>query len=256
VNTIPRARKPTVADIRKGYDEKKRSFDRQFVSGPLFRHVSFYPTALFARLGISPAQATWVSFLLGMAGCLLMAHGGRDWVLAGAIGVVSWFVIDFVDGNLARYLQSSSRGGKFLDEVVGELVEVAVFFCAGIGLYRVPVYSLGLRFDPGWYPVAGALASLSIVLNSAFHAKFRGLFAVPDDGPGEQRAPDAGRPSLLLLLHRNLVNFAGLVVPLLLLAAIGNGVDLFLLFYCASYFLTFAASLASLLRKAGRRTAA
>ena len=112
----------SAADIRPGYGPAKRDFDRQYLLMPLFRNLSFGPTALFSGLGISANQATWISFVLGLAGIVMIANGDYAWVVAGVIFVNLWSITDYIDGNLGRYHQQSSLYGKFLDDFRGEIV--------------------------------------------------------------------------------------------------------------------------------------
>jgi hypothetical protein len=254
-------KKPSVADIRAGYDVRKGSFDARFVFAPWVRRLSFYPTALFARWGISPIQTTWLSIALGVAGCAVMALGSYPCLLVGVLLVHGWYLADFVDGNLARWLKTPTRYGKFIDDFGGQLMESAIFFSLGVGLYRVPVYNLETvtgRFDPGVYLAAGGLTALWIPLMFAITVKYRDLFdparpleGGPDAPSGEARP---GLGALVLRGHRNLASFMGLVMPILTITALLHATDLFVLLYCAVHGGTFLATTTRFVLKARATT--
>jgi hypothetical protein len=80
-----------------------------------FRPASFVLTPLLIRLGISANQATALGALLTAAAFVLFARGSGSSVLAGALCMTLAGVVDYSDGNLARYNSSHSIFGKFID---------------------------------------------------------------------------------------------------------------------------------------------
>ncbi|MFI6598114.1 CDP-alcohol phosphatidyltransferase family protein [Nonomuraea sp. NPDC050536] len=82
---------------------------------------------LLARTPVTPNQITWVAFLLGLgsAGCFLGAD--RPWLVAGAVLYHLSFVLDCVDGKIARLKGTGTVLGGWLDYVFDR---VRVLACA------------------------------------------------------------------------------------------------------------------------------
>ncbi len=131
--------KLTIQAIRSMYTEEKRAFDRNNLWGYfVVRPISYYVTWLFLRLGISANRVTWGSFFIAVAGCLLLATGSYNSIIAGALLVNLWYLLDYVDGNIARYTNSSTNYGRLLDTFTGAAVNVLLIICASIGAFNHP----------------------------------------------------------------------------------------------------------------------
>lgn len=80
------------------------------------------------RTAITPNQITWGAFLLGLgsAGCFLMADGWA-WLVAGAVLYHLSFVLDCVDGKIARLKGTGTVLGGWLDYVFDR---IRVLTCA------------------------------------------------------------------------------------------------------------------------------
>lgn len=80
------------------------------------------------RTSITPNQITWSAFLLGFgsAGCFLMADGWA-WLVAGAVLYHLSFVLDCVDGKIARLKGTGTVLGGWLDYVFDR---IRVLTCA------------------------------------------------------------------------------------------------------------------------------
>ena len=84
-----------------------------------------YPTP------VSPNTITWLSYLTGWTSCFFFLKPGA-WVLAGALCFELFYVLDAVDGQLARARGSGSRGGAFLDDWANFLVPPVILFAIGM----------------------------------------------------------------------------------------------------------------------------
>lgn len=71
---------------------------------------------LAGRRVITPDQITWLSFLLALPVGILYGLG-RAGLIAGALLFYASFLLDCVDGKLARATNTSSPKGKLLDAV-------------------------------------------------------------------------------------------------------------------------------------------
>ena len=88
----------------------------RLVNRPAGRMVA----ALAHGMGVTPNQATAVSATLTGAGILLIALARPGWVTGVAIAVLlaSGYVLDSVDGQLARLRGGGSKSGEWLDHTV------------------------------------------------------------------------------------------------------------------------------------------
>ncbi|MFY1635755.1 DUF5941 domain-containing protein [Solwaraspora sp. WMMB335] len=135
-------------------------------------------TKLAARLGASPTGVTVASVAFAGAAATLFAVGGRPLSLLGAVLLYLGFVLDCVDGQLARYTGRFSAFGGWLDTIADRGKEYLVYAGLGIG-----VEQSGL--GNGW-----ALATAAMVLQTVRHATDAWYGALHD----EAARRDAGQP--------------------------------------------------------------
>jgi len=151
-----------------------------------------------ARLGLTPTAVTWLSVLFAVAAAGLFAAGGRGAAVIGAVLLYFGFVLDCVDGQLARYLRRYSRFGGWLDVLADRGKEFAVYAGLAVGAARagddvwpLAVAALVLQtvrhMTDGWYgAVRDEVSARAAVLE----------FGAPDDG--RARTSDDGRTSKLI----------------------------------------------------------
>ncbi|BAC69853.1 phosphatidylglycerophosphate synthase [Streptomyces avermitilis] len=88
------------------------------VATPLVRQVAL-------RTRITPNQLTWGAFLLGLASAVCFALGDWRWLVAGAVVYHLSFILDCMDGKVARLTGQGSVFGAWLDFVF-DRIRVAV----------------------------------------------------------------------------------------------------------------------------------
>jgi hypothetical protein len=127
--------KYSLEDIRSAYIQKK-AWEKQFPLNYFFvRPASFYITYVTLRVTQDPAKVAIFGFTLGALGCLLIAFSSLYYVWSGLLLILSFSLMDAVDGNVARTTQNVTLFGKYLDGLLGELIENTYPFSLGIGLY-------------------------------------------------------------------------------------------------------------------------
>jgi phosphatidylglycerophosphate synthase len=115
---------------------QKKIWEKQFpLNYFIVRPISFYITYLTLKITLDPARVAIFGFVLGAIGCLLMAcsHVYSIWLALLLIFLFS--LMDAVDGNVARTTQNVTLFGKYLDGMLGDLIEGIYPFSLGIGLY-------------------------------------------------------------------------------------------------------------------------
>jgi phosphatidylglycerophosphate synthase len=110
-----------------------------------------------ARLGLSPNQVTVASMGVGALAAAAFATGERWGLIAGAVLLQVAFLLDCVDGQLARYTRQFSALGAWLDSVFDRTKEYLVYAGLAIGAARTG--------DTVW-----VLAAAAMGLQTARHA--------------------------------------------------------------------------------------
>jgi hypothetical protein len=125
-------------------------YGRNFV-----RKISIYISFLFVKIGIKAMAVTTIVLFLGILSALAFSTGGKIWFFAGILLLQLWYVMDQVDGEVARYNEETSFTGMYFDKLVHYIVHPIVFMGIGVGLYR----------DSGqiFYMFAGLIGGLSLV---------------------------------------------------------------------------------------------
>lgn len=95
------------------------------------REISYPLSILFVYLPLSPNQITVLANIVQFLGVLLVALGEGAQQLLGLCVYYVGDLLDFVDGNIARYRNQTSTTGVFLDQV-GHVLMAPCFF-VGLG---------------------------------------------------------------------------------------------------------------------------
>ncbi|GHE68857.1 hypothetical protein GCM10018785_41790 [Streptomyces longispororuber] len=105
---------PSLAEVRRVTQKKRDAWWTVLlvdpVATPLVRQ-----TALRTR--ITPNQITWGAFLLGLGSAVCFAFGDWRWLVLGAVVYHLSFVLDCMDGKVARLTGQGSVFGAWLDFV-------------------------------------------------------------------------------------------------------------------------------------------
>lgn len=139
--------------------------ERQGAYGLYFvRPISLYLTYLALRTGISANVVTVLQTLVGLIGAAMLAFPKFAFQISGIILLQFGFVLDNVDGEVARFRKEVSLTGKYLDLLGHEYVVPAIFYCAGIGVYL----KYGL-FEGIVFGFLAGLSSLRLDVTNMYH---------------------------------------------------------------------------------------
>jgi phosphatidylglycerophosphate synthase len=104
------------------------SFFTTFLVSPYSKYIARWA----AHRGLTPNAITTASLGLGLLAAAAFATGERAGLIAGAVLLQVAFTADCVDGQLARYTQTFSPLGAYLDSMFDRAKEYAVY--AGLAL--------------------------------------------------------------------------------------------------------------------------
>jgi phosphatidylglycerophosphate synthase len=132
-------------------------------------------TKAAARLGLSPTAVTGLSVLFAVAAALCFWQASRPAMVLGGVLLYLGFVLDCVDGQLARYTRTFSTFGGWLDTMADRAKEYAVYAGLAAGADRI-----GL-------PYAWPLAITAILLQTVRHMTDTWYGALHDEAAARPR---------------------------------------------------------------------
>jgi phosphatidylglycerophosphate synthase len=120
------------------------------------RAVSIYATWLLARTPVTADQVTLASIAFGLAAAAFLGAQGLAAGLLGVLLLYASFLLDQVDGEIARFRRRPTLRGVYLDEL------------RHLVIYAAPVFALGYEVsratEASWPVVAGFVASLVLAV--------------------------------------------------------------------------------------------
>ncbi|MGX6604349.1 DUF5941 domain-containing protein [Micromonosporaceae bacterium Da 78-11] len=137
-------------------------------------------TKAAARLRLTPSGVTVLSILFAVAAALAFWQASRPAMIGGAILLYLGFVLDCVDGQLARYTRRFGAFGGWLDTMADRAKEYAVYAGLAAGAERI-----GL-------PFAWPLAITAILLQTVRHMTDTWYGALHDEAAARPRPQASG----------------------------------------------------------------
>lgn len=131
----------------------------------VFTPISKAFSLLLVRTPITPNQLTISWGLLMIVGSILFFFGKYYLNIIGAVCWVVAYVLDYVDGDIARYKNMKSSRGAFQDLVNHRATYPLMMFGIGFGAWITGRTELfGVEFDPAAYLIMGFLGGLGMLL--------------------------------------------------------------------------------------------
>ena len=88
----------------------------------LFRITSYYVTPLFIYLKFTPNVVTYLSLSIGICGAMVLYIFGYEYVEWSILLFFMHIIIDYCDGNTARFYGTSTFFGRFIDGLFNILI--------------------------------------------------------------------------------------------------------------------------------------
>lgn len=163
--TIP-DKVPKIKELRE-YCQRKRNV--WYWRDRFNRGISIYLTSFFLKIGASPNNVSFLVFFFGVVSAIFYMKGEYAYSLA-ALGFHHFsFVLDAVDGEVARYRKMMSDKGVYLDLMVHVVLSPLLVIGMGIGAYLHPPAYLPL---PDYtYLIAGGVGSFFMLMGNFVRTK-------------------------------------------------------------------------------------
>ena len=181
-----RPSRPTINQIREVSQPASvtgRSTSEHWVADLYQRRISPYLTRIFLRTPITANGVTWLMILVGASiGPALLIQGWVGIALALFLSHLQ-MLIDCCDGEVARWRETKSPMGIFLDKLGHYLAEGSIPICFGLRLANWPNEPITNSI----FPFLGALLAILVIvnkgLNDAVHVAraFSGLPKIQDE---------------------------------------------------------------------------
>ena len=220
---------------------------RGYILMMMVRPAGVYLAWLALKLGLTPRQVTFASFLFSWVIVFTAAFGGPGGAVAALVMVLFWEAVDVTDGSMARALRKRDNFGGFLDYAAGVVLIAFLPFALGMGVFLWPEGSLDAFLGSMGIAVsvpavlslaAGAgIAVISLLMrlvNRVLFIRFGDSFSQWDEKDRNQRM---SIKELVNLLVRNLETTGGLQALIFLLAAVLGWLEIALCGYLVFYLL-------------------
>lgn len=162
--------------IKNYTSNKKLDFDKtSFVGRYLFRPTSLAITPLFIALKCSPNTVTFISTIVGLAGATLFSFGSGCFFWAFLLVLLAQ-LLDYIDGNIARFSNSTNYFGKFIDGLSDSFWYTLTFIGMGIGLYKSELTFDSISFwDKSYFLIAAGFFCFIELFSSFSEVRFIAL---------------------------------------------------------------------------------
>jgi phosphatidylglycerophosphate synthase len=242
-----------ISQIAAAYREGKKPRDilwNRFAARPVAA-VLLVP---LAKTRITPNQVTFLTLVVFVGAMVMLALGrGYPWLVGAVLVLELSYVLDCVDGQLARMRHRSSAVGAHLDFLMDELKAFLLVAACGIRLWRSDGQELWLiEALLGLAVVASAISLTTFMRRPEFLAATGSPRPVTAGDYGDGFAAAPAKATSMLGLVEDLGRFLIHYPSYILFVALADQLDVFLHVYLAVNAAYAGRSLLSVMWKLGR----
>jgi len=128
-------RKPKVTIKQIRSTAQKPKDQEAYLAWFVHRRISPLVTWVLAQTPVTPNAVTWSMFFVGFSGGILLSLKSPLLAFLGALCYQILYLLDCVDGELARVTKILSPIGEPLDRIMHYATDIALFTGTGMGLY-------------------------------------------------------------------------------------------------------------------------
>tara|TARA_Y100000589_G_scaffold332324_1_gene391754 strand:- start:12499 stop:13332 length:834 start_codon:yes stop_codon:yes gene_type:complete len=147
--------------------ENSRFYRYQDFRDKLFLVIANPIAYLFYKLGLSANMVSLASGLIAIVGSILLSSKYPLLIFCGSLCMPLFYLLDYVDGIVARLNSKQSVGGQYLDLIMHQVVVISISFGLFVGSLRadgeimIPFGLLSIiassfllnRFSIGWFAI-------------------------------------------------------------------------------------------------------
>jgi hypothetical protein len=177
--------RPTVAELRAKVQKDRHREIGNWLARRVARPTAVHGCWLAIRLGLSAHQVTVAALCSSLAAAVAIGTGQRSLFVLGVVLVHLGFWLDHVDGQVARWRNTASLDGVYLDYLMHYAANLALGFALG--------YGLAARTREMWWTIAGFAISVGWALLSLHNdCRYKAFFQRLKSTTGSYRI-DGGR---------------------------------------------------------------
>jgi len=102
-----------------------------------FRYISTIITMILAKTSITSLQVTWIHLIIGIISAVLFSFGKYNLAIIAFILYLISMILDFVDGEIARYKNIRSEVSIWLDHVSDNILLFLIIIGIAIGEFQI-----------------------------------------------------------------------------------------------------------------------
>lgn len=246
---------PSLREIHESHSWKRDYEKFMPLSRYIYRPIGFLLTWMAVRVGITTETASWLSGITGIFGLVCITAKSMEIVWLGIGFMIFFNILDCVDGSIARVMKTENPYGKFLDSLLGHIVDFPFFIVISIMMYRHPFLSQGSQLfgeqSVSWLVIGGITAFFHILLeymDEIFNHQIREVEFKSASLSNSSTSTQVGSTYniqkiktinwkyVLILIDRN-IRVRETQYLLLIISILLGLFDIFLLFYCFYFFM-------------------
>jgi hypothetical protein len=146
---------------------KDRFFPYDDWRDKLFVPPSIFLVWVFVKFKVSGNSVSLLSGFVAIIGGILIASQNNIYILFGSFSYMLYYLLDYVDGGVARFNGSSGIGGQYIDWLMHTVSSLGIFIGIFIGalnasgIWAIPMGILTLiacalnleRYSFGWFSI-------------------------------------------------------------------------------------------------------
>ena len=171
-----------------------------FLARITYRKISEPIAVLLSKTPITPNQVSFISIMSSVIAGIFFSLGEWKHLAIGCLFLQLTFLMDHVDGNLARYANKSSAFGNWVDEISNKLHKFFFVIGLSIGVFRLTNNYL--------YLVLGSIAIFNWFF-AAYVSETKGILKIKRELSRAKEAKSSYFPFTLLV--NNLFGFLILI---------------------------------------------
>ncbi len=122
----------------------------------LFVPPSIFLVWIFVRFKVSGNAVSFLSGFVAILGGILISMENKVFIFIGSFAYILYYLLDYVDGGVARFNGSSGIGGQYIDWLMHTVSSLGIFIGIFIG---------ALNSNGTWVMPFGVLTTIACTLN-------------------------------------------------------------------------------------------